>query len=93
MDKITLEKLDKYFKVTEKAIEKAKNSGEKINLEKAKETFLDMVIRYFEDAKHFYKKNDFVNAFAALNYAHGWLDAGARLGIFDVHDSSLFAQD
>jgi hypothetical protein len=35
-----------------------------------------------------------VNAFAALNYAHGWLDAGARLGLFDVdHDSTLFTVD
>ncbi len=93
MDKITSEKLDKYFKITEKAIEKAKLSQEKINLDNARDTFLDMIERYFKDALYFYKKNDFVNAFAALNYAHGWLDAGARLGIFDVHDSSLFAQD
>jgi len=29
-----------------------------------------------------------------LNYAHGWLDAGARLGIFDVKgDSRLFTVD
>ena len=39
------------------------------------------------------KKGNIVNAFAALNYAHGWLDAGARLGIFDVHDSKLFTVD
>ena len=38
--------------------------------------------------------NDYVTAFAALNYAHGWLDAGARIGVFDVnHDSKLFTVD
>ena len=46
------------------------------------------------DARHFGKKGDIVTAFAALNYAHGWLDAGARLGLFDVgHDSELFTVD
>jgi hypothetical protein len=35
-----------------------------------------------------------VTAFAALNYAHGWLDAGARLGLFDVgKDNVLFTVD
>ncbi len=54
----------------------------------------DMARRYFEDAKHFKDKGDWVTAFAALNYAHGWLDAGARLGLFDVgHDSELFTVD
>ena len=43
---------------------------------------------------NFKKKGDYVTAFAALNYAHGWLDAGARLGIFDVDgDSTLFTVD
>jgi len=25
-----------------------------------------------------------------LNYAHGWLDSGVRLGVFDVTDRDLF---
>jgi hypothetical protein len=54
----------------------------------------DMAQRYFSDARHFEKKGDIVTAFAALNYAHGWLDAGARLGLFDVgHDDKLFTVD
>lgn len=53
-----------------------------------------MAKRYFSDAQHFKEKGDIVTAFAALNYAHGWLDAGARLGLFDVgHDSELFTVD
>jgi hypothetical protein len=31
-----------------------------------------------------------VNSFAALNYAHGWLDSGVRLDIFKVRDNKLF---
>ena len=92
MDKITKEKLDKYFSVSEEAYELAKRN---VNEKKKKlaEDFLDMISRYISDAKHFFEKGDYVNAFAALNYAHGWLDAGARSEIFDVHDSRLFTVD
>lgn len=96
MDKITLEKLEKYFNVTKKALELAKNNKSKkfsVNAEDAFDDFIDMVSRYMEDAKYFQKNNDIVNAFAALNYAHGWLDAGARIGIFNVKDNKLFTVD
>ena len=93
MDKITSEKLEKYFSVTKKALELAEKSGNRTKLKNEREDFLDMIKRYVSDAEHFAKKKDIVNAFAALNYAHGWLDAGARLGIFDVHDSKLFTVD
>lgn len=94
-NQITPEKLKKYFSVTQAALKKAKiASPKKTHLHKSAEDFLDMAQRYFDDAKHFEKKGDAVTAFAALNYAHGWLDAGARLGLFDVgHDSTLFTVD
>lgn len=53
----------------------------------------DMAQRYFDDARHFEEKGDLITAFAALNYAHGWLDVGARLGLFDVKDNRLFMVD
>ncbi len=92
---ITQEKLDKYFDVTSRALKKVKIvKNVKIDVEKSAADFLDMARRYFEDAKHFRDKGEIVTAFAALNYAHGWLDAGARLGLFDVgHDSELFTVD
>lgn len=92
---ITQQKLDKYFDVTSRALKKAKIASEKkIEWKKCAEDFLDMAQRYFSDAKHFREKGDIVTAFAALNYAHGWLDAGAKLGFFDVgHDSELFTVD
>ena len=95
MDKITNEKLDRYFTITNKALKKVKivKTGE-IDFEKAAKDFLDMAQRYYDDAKHFRNKKDYVNAFACINYAHGWLDAGARIGLFDVdHDSELFTVD
>lgn len=55
------------------------------------EDFLKMARAYYDDAEHFAAKGNLVNAFAAVNYAHGWLDAGARLGVFDVGgDDRLF---
>jgi len=95
-DKITQEKLKKYFKITEEAFEsatKTKIADKVFNLESSRADFLDMIKRYLLDAKHFESKDDYVNAFAALNYAHGWLDAGARLGLWDVHDNRLFTVD
>ena len=89
-------KLNKYFRLTMEALDEARKSKEKISLDalkNARKDFLDMAERYFDDAKHFKEKGEVVNAFAALNYAHGFLDAGARLGVFDVHNSKLFAMD
>ncbi|MBT3304303.1 DUF357 domain-containing protein [Candidatus Woesearchaeota archaeon] len=89
MDKITDKKLAKYFDVTGRALEKVK----KAKCKKGAEVVLDMAERYYSDAGHFRNKNDYVNAFACLNYAHGWLDCGATLELFDVHDNKLFTVD
>jgi hypothetical protein len=91
-DKVTSEKLEKYFSITGKALEMCKKALDKKRLRDAKD-FLDMASRYYSDARHFESKGDYVLAFAALNYAHGWLDAGARIKLFDVHDSTLFTVD
>ena len=93
--KVTDEKLDKYFDVTKRALDKVKIVKEgAINFEEKASDFLDMATRYFNDAKYFKEKGEIVTAFAALNYAHGWLDAGARIGLFDVdHDNVLFTVD
>jgi hypothetical protein len=93
--KITPEKLAKYFDVTGRAIKKVKIAKEKkLDWKTSAEDFLDMAQRYYSDAQHFADKGDIVTAFAALNYAHGWLDAGALLGLFDVgKDNTLFTVD
>ena len=89
IDKITSEKLEKYFKITSEALKKSKKNIIKGKEIQAKE-IIDMVENYLSDAKHFQSKKDFVNCFGALNYAHGWLDAGVRLDVFDVDDNKLF---
>ncbi|MCF7871417.1 DUF357 domain-containing protein [Candidatus Woesearchaeota archaeon] len=90
---ITEEKLEKYFKITGNAIQMIKERGMDLQRIKEAEDFFDMATRYYSDAKYFKKNNDYVLAFAALNYAHGWLDAGARIKLFKVNDSTLFTVD
>lgn len=90
---ITTEKLEQYFSITKQALDKAKIALDEKRLSQAKD-FLDMAQRYYDDTHYFWKtKQDLVLAFAALNYAHGWLDAGARIGLFKVKDSRLFTVD
>lgn len=82
-------KLDKYFAMTEKALslitaQKNEQASDVISMAK----------NYLSDAKHFRKKGDLLTALAAASYAHAWLDAGARLKLFRVDNSSnLFTVD
>jgi hypothetical protein len=90
---ITKEHLERYFHITGEALGEAKDALDNSRITDAKD-FLDMAQRYYSDAKYFRdKKHDYVLAFAALNYAHGWLDAGARIGLFKVKNSRLFTVD
>lgn len=87
---ICKERLKKYFSITESALKKAEKKIIKAREKDSKE-ILEMVKNYLSDARWFEKQGHFVNAFAAINYAHGWLDAGVRLGIFNVKDSKFFS--
>lgn len=86
---ITKQKLTKYKRLTKKALKLAKESIIKNKEAQAKE-IIDMTTNYLADADYFENKKDFVNAFAALNYAHGWIDSGVRLDVFNVKDDKLF---
>lgn len=85
-------KTEKDLEITRLALDKLKIiAPERSHLRRIAEDFLSMAKAYYEDAKHFFEKGDYVNAFGCVNYAHGWLDAGARKGIFDVGgDDQLF---
>ena len=86
---ISQEKLNKYKDLTTKALSIVRKSIIKGKQKQAKE-IINMVSNYLSDADFFEKKGDFINAFAAINYAHGWLDSGVRLDIFKVKDDKLF---
>jgi len=88
-NKISKEKLEKYFDLTGRGLAEVK---EHVIAGKESEAgeIVEMVSNYFSDARHFEEKGKWVLAFAALNYAHGWLDCGVRTGVFDVTDRDLF---
>jgi len=88
-DKISKEKIKKYFNVTESALKEIKKNIIKGKEKEARE-IIEMAENYVSDAHHFEDKGDLVNSFAALNYSHGWIDSGVRLRIFDVKDNKLF---
>ncbi len=88
------EKLAKYFMLTKKALAVVKIKGELTQKEKNQANdLLHLAQCYYEDAQHFEKKKDTVNAFGAVCYAHAFLDVGARLELFDVDDDTLFMVD
>jgi len=89
---ISEEKIDRYLEITRKALEKLKIAAPERSFGKRlADDFLEMATSYYNDAVHFRESGDLVTAFAAVNYAHGWLDCGARIGLFDVgKDDVLF---
>jgi len=84
--------LSRYLETTARALATLRIvAPERSFSRKLADDFLLMAGSYYEDALHFRDIGDKVNAFASVNYAHGWLDCGARLGLFDVGgDDSLF---
>ena len=89
---ITSSMLKKYREITKRALELASKNVALHKEQEAKE-IISAVKNYLSDSEYFEKNQDLVNAFGSIYYAHGWLDSGARLGIFNVNDSSLFAVD
>lgn len=84
--------VERDISLTERAIAKVKVAPpSRSHLRKVAEDFLTMARAYYEDAKHFRDNGELDKALANINYAHGWLDAGARIGLFDVGgDDELF---
>jgi len=89
---ITEERIAKYLDTTKRALDKLKVAAPERSFARGMaDDFLTMATSYYRDAVHFREVGDYVNAFASVNYAHGWLDCGARIGLFDVgQDDQLF---
>lgn len=86
------EKTDRYYELLAEALDAARIAPpEGTPLEGAARECREMATAYLADAEHFRDEGDLVNALAAASYGHGWLDAGARLGLFEIPDSHLFA--
>jgi len=78
---------EKYLRLTRDAIERVRATPPARSfLAGASDDILSMARAYLADAEHFAQKGDLDRALAAASYAHGWLDAGVRLGLLDGGD-------
>ena len=82
---VTDERIDRYLDITKRALDKIRIAApERSFNRRLADSFMEMAVSYYNDAKHFRETGDIVTAFAAVNYAHGWLDCGARIRLFAV---------
>jgi uncharacterized protein len=78
---------EKYLRLTREALARVRPTPPgRSFLAGASEDFLQMARAYLQDAEHFAAGGDVERALAAASYAHGWLDAGVRLGLLDGGD-------
>jgi hypothetical protein len=86
------EKTDRYETLLAAALDAAEIAPpEETPLYEVAVDYEEMARSYLEDGRHFRAADDPVNALAAFAYGHGWLDAGARIGVFAVPtDRDLF---
>jgi hypothetical protein len=81
------EKTDRYETLLAKALETAEVAPQEgTPLYEAATECREMAESYLEDGRHFRSRDDPVNALASFSYGHGWMDAGARIGLFEVPD-------
>ncbi|WP_246982630.1 DUF357 domain-containing protein [Halorientalis marina] len=81
------EKTDRYEGLLAEALSESETAvPPDTPLGEAATEFEEMARSYLEDGRHFREDGDPVNALAAFSYGHAWLDAGARMGLFDVPD-------
>jgi uncharacterized protein len=79
------EKTDRYEALLADALDAAEPAApEGTTLAEDAAECLEMARSYLEDGRHFRESGDPVNALASFSYGHGWLDAGARLGVLSV---------
>jgi hypothetical protein len=79
------EKTDRYERLLSEALDAATTTPpEGTPLRESATEFREMAASYLDDGRHFREQDDPVNALAAFSYGHAWLDAGARIGLFEV---------
>lgn len=84
-------KVDKYQKLTEKALGLIKlKEGLSDNEKEIAKDFLSMTNNYLNDGKYYREKGELLIALASFSYAHAWLDAGVRARVFAATDDQLF---
>ncbi len=86
------EKTDRYERMLADALDAAEPCPPAdTHLGRAAADCAEMAESYLADGRHFRAADDPVNALASYSYGYGWLDAGVRMGLFEVpEDTELF---
>lgn len=87
-------RLERYLELTGRAIKTVTIvPPPRSFLRKGAEDFLAMARSYYEDSLAFRKEGDLPKSLAAVSYAHGWIDAGVRMGLlYGGDDEKTFTQ-
>ena len=77
------DRMEKYLEITKNSLATVEilHKRDTEGYKTAKE-FLTMARAYYNDAIHFMKQGDIVNAYGCINYSQGWIDSGIRAGLF-----------
>jgi len=71
--------------LTKKEIEKMEKVLKEVKVKDAKALEVyNLALSYFTDAKHFFKKKDFVRAFEAIVICWAYLDACLHFNFFEI---------
>ena len=89
------EKTDRYERLLSEALDAAEVAvPPSTPLGEAAAEYEEMARSYLEDGRHFRENDDPVNALAAFSYGYGWLDAGVRIGLFEIpEETHLFTME
>jgi hypothetical protein len=89
------EKTDRYGEMLADALDAAAPvSPPGTPLGEAAAEVYEMAESYLDDGRHFRANDDPVNALASYSYGYGWLDAGVRIGLFEIPaETELFTTD
>lgn len=90
--KITDEKINHYMTVTRRAMIKMKDTCPVRTLAIViAARFSEVIDECYAESSELYANKEYRRAFATVNYTHAWIDAAARIGLYDVDgDDQLF---
>ena len=88
MNDVVSDEIRRYIDSTRKVIDSIRVTSPEGSLNRRlSDSYMEMIECYCNDAVHFVASGELVTAFAATSYIYGWVDCGARVGLFDIENS------
>ncbi len=84
-----MDEIQKRFLDEKKLMDRVFGGLVKKSNEKEAAGFFDMAFNYYKDSSFFSEKKDFVRAYEAIVISWSYVDAGLKMGFFDVPEALL----